>query len=321
MRLEKNWQNQAQVSNQSGFVVLLGMLMLVLGASVWFATAGSIRSDSMSIAKSDRYIDQLHQIKQKMLAYTVLHPEIYSDATDVPGPGYFPCPDADGDGAADTGCGNVTGDDALFLLGRVPYKISSRNFTFIDSNFDNEKFWYAVDSRFVASSSIYAFGTSQRFGPLNVNTPTEVPDESGPDVAPMTLDGKDEIVMILFYAGDALSSQSRPSIQYSDYLEQAALNPGNATNFVSTGANENVFNDYVITITRAEWKSAVLSRVSQDISPEDHVPDLCVNILVTDVSWFNECNYLHPTNRPVYECIGTTADNLAGQGWREIVCP
>jgi hypothetical protein len=299
----------------------MGMLMLVLGASVWFATAGSIHSDTMSITQGSDEVEQLQRIKQKMLAYAVLHPEIYSDASnDIPGPGYFPCPDADADGAPDTGCGDVAGTDGLFLLGRVPYKISSRNFSFIDSNFNNEKFWYAVDSRFVASSSIYAFGTSQRFAPLNVNTPTEVVPASGSDIAPLTLDGKDEIVMILFYAGDALSSQGRPSLQYSDYLEQDALNPGYPTNFVSTGANESVFNDYVISITRAEWQAAVLSRVSLDVSPEDQVPDLCVNILDTDVSWFNECNY-NSASRPVYTCPGVTADNLAGQGWRGIICP
>ena len=320
MRLEKNRQNQSQASNQSGFVVLLGMLMLVLGASVWFATAGSIRSDTMSIAQNTQHIDQLHRIKQKMLTYAVLHPEIYSDATVVPGPGYFPCPDADADGAPDTGCGDVGGVDALFLLGRVPYKISSRNFSFIDSNLDNEKFWYAVDARFVASSSIYAFEASQRFAPLNIDTPKEVVAAGGLNVAPITLDGKDEIVMVLFYAGESLSTQSRPSLQSADYLEQPALNPGYKTDFVSTGANENVFNDYVISITRAEWQSAVLSRVSQDVSPEDQVPDLCANIVDTDASWFNDCNY-NSASRPVYVCPGTTDDNLAGQGWRAIICP
>lgn len=314
--------NHIKKTKQQGFIILMGMLALVLGAAVWFGTLGNVRSNTMMLVNEDSNIAQLNKVKQKMLAYAVLHPEIYDDSTNVPGPGYFPCPDENGDGNSDTNCDvDSSGTNRLFVLGKVPYKIGTRYFTFLDSKFDNSNFWYAVDARFVNSSTRYATSTSQRFSSLNMSISSEVTDDAGNNVFPLTLDGKEDVVMVLFYAGEPLSGQSRPSNAYSDYIEQLTVTEGLSLDFRSVGLNSLVFNDYVIAITRSEWQSAVLSRVSQDLAPEDSVPDLCT-LPATDVSWFNECIYTG-TNIPPFTCTysATGSDNITGQNWRALICP
>lgn len=306
---------------QSGFIVLMGMLMLVLGAAAWFATYGSLQSNAMKLAKNDKGIAQLQHVKDKFLAYAAAQPEVYSDSANVPGPGYFPCPDEDGDGDVDTQCDvDSSGVNRTFVLGKVPYKIGTRYFTFLDSRTDNSLFWYAVDARFVNSSARYATSTSQRLSDLNINLPATVTDVGGATVSPLTLDGRNDIVMVLFYAGEPVLGQNRPSNSSADYLEQGSYTEGYTKDFKSISSSN--FNDYVIAITRKEWESAVLSRVSQDTSPEDGVPDMCVDVIDTDVSWFNECKYLG-TNVPPFACtnIASGSENITGQDWRTIICP
>ena len=313
--------NTTKPQKQQGFIILMGMLALVLGAAVWFGTLGNLRSNTMSIANNNEHIVELNRIKNKMLAYAILHPDIYSDSANIPGPGYFPCPDEDGDGDSDTNCDvDSGGTNRTFVLGKVPYKIGTRYFTFLSSQLDNSNYWYAVDARFVNSSARYATATSQRFSALNSTISNEVADAGGADNFPLTLDGKEDIVMVLFYAGEALSGQTRPSNTYTNYLEQPTITEGYTVDFKSVGANSDVFNDYVIAITRKEWESAVLSRVSQDLSPEDAVPDLCT-IPDTSASWFNECFY-SGANVPPFTCTNTVStDNITGQNWRGVICP
>ena len=331
-------------TKQQGFIILMGMLALVLGAAVWFGTLGSVRSNTMAIQQNDIHINHLKRIKEKMLTYAVLHPEIYSDSVNVPGIGYFPCPDQNGDGAIDapdSPCGtDALGTNELFTMGMVPFKIGTRNFSFIDSLSDNHLYWYAVDSRLVNSSARFATATSQRFSTINneleplvqieaaVLAAAGIPDP-GP-IAPMTLDGKDQIVMVLFYAGPPLAGQTRPSNNPADYLEQPAIVAGLPLDFQSVGVNPDTFNDYVIPITRREWESAMLSRVSRDINPEDTIPDACDLLApVQPADWFEECLYTGVNVPPFTDlpftdnCPNTSViadENITGQGWRAIIC-
>jgi hypothetical protein len=213
-----------------------------------------------------------------------LHPEVYSENANIPGPGYFPCPDWDNDGDADTNCGiNGSGVNQLFVLGQVPFKLAARNFTFMNTLQDRDLFWYAVDSRYINSSARYTYAglamTTPRFANLTTDTPNVVQDSLGTMVPALTVDGKDDIVMVLMYAGDALATQNRAAgpFIYTDFIEQernGAMVDGQTHDFFSVGPAA-TFNDYVITITRDEWQAAVLSRVAQDINPADGVVDLC----------------------------------------------
>lgn len=335
---------------QSGFIVLMGMLMLVLGASVWFGTLGTLKSDEMKIVRDQQYKEELRLIKQRMLNYAVLQPELFSAMTDEPGPGYFPCPDLNGDGVVqnvsglnETSCGthDPSSVDQLVVYGMVPYKFTNRNFVLIDSDLDNRVYWYAVDARFVNNSQVFTSSANNRFSGLNVSLPTEVAQNvTAGNSAPIFLDGEDQIVMVLFYAGEALAdkNQTRPSSNITDYLEQPSIVEGDAVAFNSIGANPDTFNDYVIAITRGEWEAAVLARVSQD-NNSDGVPDLCdedldgsgsFTTLDTEVNhWFNNCvaqslagsGILDPTQVGCVEDTSAPNDILNGQNWRSIICP
>ena len=70
--------NVSPVKKQSGFIVLTIMLMLVLGATVFFGTAEMLRSTSMQIESQQSQIEQLHRVKGKMLSFAALFPEIYA---------------------------------------------------------------------------------------------------------------------------------------------------------------------------------------------------------------------------------------------------
>ncbi|MDG6774552.1 hypothetical protein QCB45_09425 [Thiomicrorhabdus sp. ZW0627] len=307
--------------HQKGFMVLMILMMLALGTAVWFGTLGEIRSNSMKLESEDRNLSQLKAIKDRMLAYAILHPEIYSDESVVSGVGYFPCPDTDNDGNPNEPCGYVSGTNQLYVIGRVPTRIANHFFSFIDSSVDSSRYWFAVDSRLVNSHSFYQFNSASRIPEINTTLTHEVKDLSNKDVPPLLVDGKDDIVMALFYAGAPLAGQSRPSNNIADYLEQPSSTLGYNINFQSIGVNPNTFNDYVITITRNEWEAAILSRVTQDTFPQDGTPDLCNSITDNTEHWFNECAYTNPVNRPIFACNGTALNNLGGQGWRNIVCP
>ncbi|QCU90786.1 hypothetical protein [Thiomicrorhabdus sediminis] len=304
---------------QSGYIVLMGMLVLMIGAMVWFGASGNVMVNRMMLQSNNEEVTQLEQIKQKMLAYAVMHPEVFANVTPKPGVGYFPCPDVDGDGLPDNPCGIKSGTDQLYVFGNVPYQNTLQNFNFLDKQLDSRLYWFAVDSRFVENSALYSFATSSRFAPLNDQLDTHVTDIHHKQVAPILLDGDDEIVMVLFYAGDTLASQARPSVDAADYLEQPVEIVGENIGFNSTGTAMQDFNDYVIAITRSEWQAAMLMRLSRDNSPADQIPDMCVSVGAAGQHWFNDCSY-NSTSRPIYSCDGVAIDNLAGQGWRSLLC-
>lgn len=342
-----------QTKKQQGFIILMGMLALVLGAAVWFGTASSIRSESMQISIENENINALYRVKDKMLTYALLQPEIFRTSSssttplaqeDIPGPGYFPCPDTDNDGVSNSPC---AGSGVTFVTGLVPRSISSRVFSFIDQPLESGKFWYAVDSHFLTQNQDYFYNSAyKRFVPLNTQSPA---------TASLTLDGATDIVMVLIYSGGPLSGQSQTDAtlaKISDYLEQD--NADGDANFIShyddpaPVGNNPKFNDYVIAITRSEWNAAMLSRISMD-ADGNNVPDLCVDpAAALPIShWFNGCSYvgaapsyvdtsivepatgLVPSNdtssllnTTCFQNAATTDENLYGQGWRTVLgCP
>lgn len=335
----------------------MGMLALVLGAAVWFGSVGNMRSESIEITQQNENTRELQRIKEKMLTYAVLQPEIFgtdSGSTvkraqeDIPGPGYFPCPDTDGDGDSNAPCG---GSGATFVIGLVPESVSSRSFTFIDRHQKLGQYWFAVDARFLTQNPDYFYDSkNRRFVPLN---------RTSPATASLTLDGRTDIVMVLIYSGDPIGGQSQGSPSLANIGKFLELeNADGDADFISKYAdpspvaNAPKFNDFVIPITRNEWNAAVLSRVSKDLltgtaagTAPDNVPDLCDAIAITDLHWFNGCSYIGAApayvdttildsgavpsvntstvlNRTCYQ-EGVTADqNLYGQGWRtDLGCP
>ncbi|MCF6299475.1 MAG: hypothetical protein L3J01_06315, partial [Thiomicrorhabdus sp.] len=344
-------------SKQSGFVILMGLLVLILGAALWFGSTGNLGSEKMKTVQQKSYMADLERVKERMLTYAILNPELFDESTDVPlyidnnipGPGYFPCPDVDGDSDSDTG-NNCSVSGNLYAMGWVPQKVVARNFSFLPSEqeIENKRYWFAADARFLVDGQ-YAYSPSQRFAPLNINTPSlvdptgtsycdETPASAIPAdcVAPLSLDGNDDIVMVLFYAGEpnpGVQNRTLHSVapflassEMSQYLEQPSMViPANSVNHTQTGvftsqdSGSGFFNDYVIAITREEWNAAVLSRVARDEEGDgsgnpDGVPDLCVLVdpditLNEKNSWFNKCRY--SGNTPPYAFNGKGCDDLA----------
>ncbi|CAN8141560.1 Type 4 fimbrial biogenesis protein PilX N-terminal domain-containing protein [uncultured Thiomicrorhabdus sp.] len=316
----------SKIHKQGGFMVLLIMLMLVVGSAVWFKTIHGLRSEAMQIEMQNERINELHHIKEKMLTFAIMQPEIFytetagvPDFDNIPGPGYFPCPDTDGDGLPNNGSTYPCGSNVGFVTGMVPIKAEGERFTFIDKPRNAEFYWFSVDSRYVTNNQI----ASHRYLPLNADSPAS---------ANLTLDGRTDIVMVLFYSGDPLSSQNRSLLSQSNYLDQG--NANDDPNFFTKDGSPNVFNDYVISITREEWRAAVLSRVSKDVNPEDETPDLCVEINSNDIHWFNRCSFIgaspsfvgnddNSETSDVRLCdVNASDDNFNGQNWRQFFnCP
>lgn len=304
---------------QSGFIILMGVLLLVILASSWYGFYGSLKSTSMEMQQDDLGILQLQRIKQRMLNYAVLHPELFENGVNTPGVGYFPCPDENGDLISENICGADAGTDQLYVIGKVPLQIAGIGFNFIDSREANDLFWFAYDARMVVNSQQYATGTTSRFAELNPDLPNTVTDVGGGIVPPLTLDGQDDIVMVLFYAGQPLNNQNRPSNDINDYLEQPPIIHGNSIDFASAGNNPDLFNDYVIAITRNEWERAMLKRLTIDLDDNGSL-DACNPA----PNWMQDCTYFDTgANQPPFSCNADTVDNLNGQGWTTILnnCP
>lgn len=327
-----------QNKNQSGFIVLLIMLILVLGAAAVFGTISSLREEEMKIEIQNENIRELNRIKDKMLAFAVLQPEIFytevssgvADFSNIPGPGYFPCPDTDGDGLPNDGydkdgtliTGNLCGSTSTFVTGKIPVKSSDNRFTFIDNPRNANRFWFSVDSRYVTHNQI----VSHRYLPLNADSPS---------IANLTLDGRTDIVMVLFYAGIPLGSQNQTTQNQSDFLDVGNAPVGDPLldqSFFTRNGTPDIFNDYVIAITREEWRAAVLSRVSKDTNPNNSVSDLCAAINPTDTHWFNGCSFIDTspsfigndteTDSLLTCTVSAGANNLNGQNWLEFFnCP
>ena len=314
---------------QGGFIVLMGMLMLVVGAAVWFGNIGNMRTEMMVITQENAQSRALQYLKSKMLAYAVFQPELFGTESGsttlqtsdkVPGPGYFPCPDSNGDGVSNAPCGS----GVPMVIGRVPVQISSRRFGFLDQVTDKSAYWFAVDSRFLVQNTDYnnagaplAFKL-RRFSPLNTNEP-DFTDLTTSEL--LTLDDRSGIVMVIFYAGEPLAGQNRNGGGVSDYLDKS--NNDGDRRFISNHSDTTGFNDNVIAITYDEWRAAILARVSQDRDPVDNIPDLC-SISETEPHWFNACYNDYKTGDDGTQCAwgGSEADNQVGQGWRGVLgCP
>jgi len=308
-------------SKESGFVILMGLLILVLGAAAWFGSQGNIRSESMKQDVQGDYVSELQLIKERMLTYAILHPELFDSSSpsgapdeDLPGIGYFPCPDLSGNQQSETGK-KCSRSGSLYAMGWVPQKVVARNFSFLSSNqqLENRRYWFAVDARFLVDGEAYRyFSMANRFAPLNIDTPSKVDMndfrnncDTNPTPTcqfPLTLDGKGDIVMVLFYSEKLVDNEGRfvqtlnAHSSMKAYLEQPVLFapaeynfPATQGAFISQGngdffndeaihmsrsewdnaiLNNGIasFNDEVIAITREEWNAAMLSRVAKDVT-------------------------------------------------------
>lgn len=257
-----------KITHQRGYILIITLVLLVVGAATWFS------SGSLNLAEKRRYnitqnrLDQMEEIKQKLLIYASLTPSImqtdsstpppsvYSYNT-VPGPGYLPCWDVDGNGNMDNAdCSFTAGD---FQPRYLPYQISTRHLYFGDQP---KQYYYVLDQRFAIRNANYNNGSTGRYAPLNLSiTPA----------LKLNGDGRNYVALIIYAEGGL----------------DAANNDGDA-NFVSKKLFNAGVDDIIVGITEDEWKQVVLR----------HVCNLKDTMLTTSTStafWFNDYD---ATNNP-----------------------
>lgn len=236
---------------QQGYVLLVLMaLVLSAGAGIFVTSVG--KSIVERKAAGDRKVlAQLKNVKQRLLAYAATHPEIYSDTTPVPGPGYLPCPTTSEDAKAVANCGGKV------AYGWLPRKIGSgRDVSFEAEGLDWSRVWFVLDTRFAMQTTGDCSGMDGdidgRCYPLNAALNADS----------IYLNNRTGYVALLIYAGGNLSGQNRSDAvpDIADYLDGDNADKDEA--FSTRGANaDSAFNDIVLPITKSEWDRIIAARV------------------------------------------------------------
>lgn len=251
---------------QQGYVLLVLMtLVLSAGAGIFVTSVG--KSIVERKAAGDRKVlGQLKNVKQRLLTYAATHPEVYSDTTQVPGPGYLPCPTQEEKAKA---AGSCSGQVAS---GWLPRKIGNgRDVSFEAEGLDWHRVWFVLDTRFAIQTNTTGCGSLTR-GADGRCTPLNTAVEADR----IKLNGREDYVALLIYAGGALSGQNRSSAvpDIADYLDGANADEDVDYEFSTRGANsDSAFNDIVLPVTKSEWDKIIAARVKQ--SATDDPADWC----------------------------------------------
>jgi hypothetical protein len=151
---------------QSGVILLLTMLLLVVAAS--FVLASKLNVSSRSSYRDERTAAVLAQAKEALISIAATYPDQYGRTQ---GPGQLPCPDTDNppNGSPNTPCGGAV------PTRRLPWQFFGMN-DLRDSS--GAELWYAVSANYR--------NIPKAPGQLNSNTPGQ-----------LTLDGTGDIVALI----------------------------------------------------------------------------------------------------------------------------
>lgn len=312
---------------------MLFIVVVVTIATLWLSTKHERIISFFKTNQIDIDLAELYKVKNRLLQYAVLQPEIYltdaggalQESAVVPSPGYFPCPDLTGDGIAEGSCTNplnlsaVNPDATGFLpdlsadltaLGYVPEKISTRQIYFGESR----KFYYFLDERFSYNNGNYPNDTNEtlnRYAPLYpgslIGDVASATASTDPFMPVLTLDGVTGYIALIIDPG--ADGQLDP------------VNRDGDRDFVSIFSNlsDEPNADKIVGIDYTEWLSLMVHRVcvervriqginfDGDSSQEAAITDL-EDIGSATGHWFNDYN---------------AATNENGGNWREwgVVCP
>lgn len=269
-----------KVHVQKGFALLLTAVVLVVIASLWLSTQHEYLFSVFKNEQLEENMDELEAVKTKLLQFAVLQPEIYKtdtsgdmqDATQIPSPGYFPCPDLDGDGVllgTETSCGNPwisgtggtgyvpdptsavglgTCNGSSICVGFVPSAITTRNFYFGEAG----KFYYVLDERFSNQNPNYVNNNLKRYAPLYpdnlVGDPATASNSLDPFEPILSLNGVGGYIALIIDPGtDGLDSENNGA----DYIFSSS----------GTSLQNSEQTDRIVGITYNEWMSLVVHRV------------------------------------------------------------
>lgn len=326
---------------QKGFVLLLVIVVIAIIASLWI----SVKHQSLiSIFKThdiNADFSDIELVKDRLLEYAALHPEIYTTdgdddvdyrtASQIPAPGYFPCPDLNGDGqllGAETGCfnpfnpgGSVPDEDNTGfvpdsgVLGFVPSYINTHHIHFAEPG----RYYYFVDERFVAQNTgpDYINDDLKRYAPMNplnfVGDISAAVDNLSAFEPLLTLNGKSGYIALVIDAGN-------DGLDVANNLDAA---DGLVDRHFISGASvlsEDPNADKIVGITYSDWNNAINRRLcierfrykgleyadeDGDGSPDEVNP---FTEIADDIKhWYNEY---------VYTGYGAAGNNPGGTNWR-----
>ncbi len=170
---------------EAGYTLLAYIIVIFLLTISAFGLVGKDFLFDTKAAIYQKHVNELEKIKDRLKTFSLLTPYLYISSTDsgsgykdieeVPGVGYFPCPDFDGDGDSETSCGNPS--PALYKnrsvtlsslatspipnVGFLPQFIKSRLFQ-VSSN-HQFKTLYLLDTKFAVNNECFS-----NFFPVNV---------------------------------------------------------------------------------------------------------------------------------------------------------
>lgn len=223
---------------QHGMILLGLMLVLVLGTSFFLLRHANITVTTLN--REAKTIAALTTARDALVARAML---------DLNHPGSLPCPDiktsisgnnVPGDGKADV----LTGSACPAYAGWLPWRTLDLN---DPRDATGESFWYVLSPNFNDGS-----------GGINSSTP-----------GTLFLDGHGDIVALIIAPGGALSSQSRPSHNIADYLDDRDGDPATSNrdgdNRYFTGSPDNNFNDRIVALDRSTLMAALAPRILGEI--------------------------------------------------------
>lgn len=296
-------------SRQHGYVLLALLLVVFVSGSSLFL--GSLNNrQQIANAQQSETVYQLMKAKEALLAFAANSATIYSDSWTPGGPGYFPCPDTDNNGVAQSGCNSnqpVIGRLPEFVNIQMPPPLPDKRYSlYQDQPGPTGRFWYVVAPRHVrhgsASMRQSRHRTSAQAAEANLR---------------MSLDGTGNHVALIIAPGEALLGQDRIASpnSLSSYLEsQDSVDP--FTFVSSNGTGPQVYNDVVVGITHDEYmehmgatmSGIVKSRLSSYHEDNGTYPD-------GYMSWFGE-NIVH---EDFLAALG--AGWIADEGWNSNSLP
>ena len=240
------------VGKQRGAALMVMLVIIVVGGAALLLSA--LNSSKVKLSRQDATSTALAQAKEALIGRAVKDPEL---------PGSLPCPDINDDGSAESTVSPTPGNCPSYI-GRLPWK--SLGLPDLRDG-SGERLWYVLSSSFrdyIASNPI----NSDTTGNLTINGNTSA----------------NNVVAIIFSAGNVLSGQSRSSTQTALCATTSTTVTENlcATNYLEGGngnlntlANPNLafqtnpssdqFNDQIIHITHTQLFTPVEMRIAREV--------------------------------------------------------
>lgn len=292
-------QSMRSQKPQQGYVLFLMMIFMVSVTVVPLLHHWAPSPETLSLRNDLRNRAILDQAGHQLTVYLQSIPEIYATGTNgsfstpetIPGPGYLPCPDTNQDHSSNAPCGQ--GRD--FAWGRLPWRIASRNFTFLHNQANPPEVWYAVDSRYVIQNTDYHNPPSKRYSPLNPARPGD---------ARLSINEQGNYVALLFITPERMPTAGTEL----ETVEHLHLPDKNHPNFIKNGA-------MFWTLSHAEWRQLVQRKARESMR-------LCSQLAADQPHWFNACR--NDERNEKHCSFGHTsgvAQNPNGSGWRQRICP